>query len=96
MKLICCDRCHAVLPPSKKWKWCKCGNAGGCYLDHSEFVFTAVDPNSARVIGVWNGVRYGLVKEGNAFVIPLESHYLKVIPYDEAIDQYGLPSKDLL
>lgn len=75
-----CDLCHSVVFPHGIQS-CKCGNIKGAYsLNDRRTVIVAVkDKSSSRIIGIPNGVRYGLVDRHECWVIPWNDEYVKVV-----------------
>ena len=68
MKLACCDKCHDVFKLQKYLQFCRCGNISGNYVDNLKAEIYRKDKISCRVIGVENGVRYGLKERGEVWV----------------------------
>ena len=77
MKLLACDLCHSVVPLTKRLKSCRCKNISGKYLDQKNIIIYVRDKNSCRVIGLSNAVRYGLIKEGCAWIIDFNDPTIK-------------------
>lgn len=80
MKIICCDLCDDVIKLNLHWQCCKCENICGRYLKDGRTAEIEIsqDQNKCRVIGVPNGIRYGLKKEMNAWVFQWDNEWLKV------------------
>lgn len=66
MKLIACKKCKDVIGLDYENRSCKCGLSGGRYNEDGDTV-TVTGP--CRVIGMENGVRYGMVARGECFLI---------------------------
>lgn len=73
MKLLVCDKCYSVVQLRYKVRSCECGNIKGKYIDKSNIEVTVKDKKTSRILGLHNLVRYGLVKERNAWVIPFNN-----------------------
>lgn len=65
MKLLACDKCHAVVQLiQKRIKSCKCGNIKGKYIDKRNIQVIVKNKKTSRILGLQNQVRYGWIKEG--------------------------------
>lgn len=74
MKLLACDKCHAVIKLELgKIKSCKCGNIKGKYVDDKNIVVLVKDKEHSRILGLQNSVRYGLKERGEAWIIPFDN-----------------------
>jgi len=74
MKLLACNKCHAVVQlVQKRIKRCKCGNIKGRYIDKRNIEIWVQDKNSSRILGLQNQVRYGWIKEGKVWIIPFDN-----------------------
>lgn len=65
MKLLLCLRCHDVVALQRTPRFCLCAHSHGQYVSNSN---VAVE-GPCRVIGLPNGIRYGLTARVEAFVI---------------------------
>jgi hypothetical protein len=74
MKLLACDKCHAVVQlVQKRIKSCKCGNIRGKYTDKRNIKVIVKDKKSSRILGLDNWVRYGFKKESKVWIIPFDN-----------------------
>lgn len=77
MKLLACDRCHSVVPLTKRLKSCRCKNIKGKYINQKEIVVYVKNKNSSRILGLDNAVRYGFIKEGRVWIIDFNNPTIK-------------------
>jgi len=93
MKLLYCPVCNSVFNlVVGEWKQCKCGKAGGYYLDNFQAMYNGGIPlgfNSYTLVDAVGGQpEKGMGRRFEAFVIPKECPTMKKIGNsDESIEE---------
>ena len=90
-----CNDCGELVVTEKvgRWSWCLCGNIGGKYVDNVKFQVAIKNKNSARVLGMENGVLHGLKDRGDLWKQtpgdPESGANLEEIDYNMARELYA-------
>lgn len=79
MKLLACDKCHAVVPLTRKEiRSCECGNIKGWYIDKRNIEVWVKDKKHSRILGLQNQVRYGWMVRGETWIIPFDNETVTI------------------
>lgn len=78
MKLLFCDKCKDGFRLGLEYRKCHCGNIGGRYINDRVIEVKVKDKQKSRIIGAWNGVIFGKVARGEAFIIPWDNEFVYV------------------